>query len=513
MKKHSVVILLVLFFLASCASLPKNYPRISSTAYKNFKATRVGQLFEKETVNHPGKSGFSIIRYGRQAFTARIAMTEMAEKSLDLQYYLWEPDATGQLLAYHVIKAADRGVKVRVLVDDVGLSGRDAVIAAMDAHPNIQIRIFNPFSHRKMHFLDFLSDFNRINHRMHNKTLVMDNTVAIIGGRNISNQYFGVSNDNNFLDLDIAAAGPIVREISGVYDHFWNGDWAVPIAALAKRAYSNKDLLAVTQTLQKKIASGNFPYPLAKNIKILRSELISIRDSFIWARGEIVWDDPKTMQKHVNQQQGTMIQKLQERVRSVQKNLHIESAYFVPRNSGVSALKRLYNRGVKVRILTNSLASNDVLVAHAGFAAYRKQLVKNGVELYELRPDAGNNAIINKKLSSGTAKSSLHAKAMVFDNKALFIGSFNLDPRSAAINTEGGLYVESPKLAKQVVAYMDESVKPNNSYRIKMDKNGNLTWMTQINGKQVIYHTEPETSGWQRFKSGFIRLLPIQLQL
>jgi len=513
MRRFYIPILLTIFLLSGCSSLPKDYPRTPSTAYKNHKATNIGHIFGKESAKHPGESGFHLIPHGQEAFTSRIAMTEIAEKSLDLQYYLWHSDSTGVLLAHHVLNAADRGVKVRVLVDDIGLSGYDSVIASMDAHPNIQIRIFNPFAHRSLRILNFLHDFDRLNHRMHNKTFVMDNTVAIIGGRNIGDQYFAVSEESNFRDLDIAAAGPIVRQISNVYDYFWNGNWSMPIAALAGRTYTQEDLVKVKQIIRQKITTNHFPYALDKDVKTLRSRLVSIRDNFIWAKGKFVWDDPKVMSVSTDQQKDTMIKKLEKRVKSLKKHLYIESAYFVPRDSGIATLKQLNERGIKVRLLTNSLASNDVIASHAGYAGYRKKLIKSGVELYELRPDAGGNNVTNKKLLTTSIKSGLHTKTMVFDDNAVFVGSFNLDPRSAAINTEGGLYVESPELAREVMSYMKEGVKPKNSYRVVLDTRGELAWITIIDGQRVIYYSEPETKFWDRFKSGFIQILPIELQL
>ena len=236
------LLLLIGLLFTGCASVPRDYPRTSSTAFQDYQDTSVGQLFEEAAVQHPGESGFSIIRYGRPAFTARIELTELAEKSLDLQYYIWEADATGRILAERLIRAADRGVRVRILVDDINLAGRDAAVAAMDAHPNIEIRVFNPFANRDARVFDFAFDLDRVNHRMHNKIMVMDNAVAIVGGRNIGNHYFGVATDANFRDLDIAAAGPVVREISKVFDYFWNGDWAVPISALVERPYKKSDL-------------------------------------------------------------------------------------------------------------------------------------------------------------------------------------------------------------------------------------------------------------------------------
>ncbi len=513
MKRNIISIIILALLLAGCASLPKNYLHTTSSSFTDYRSTKIGRLFEKETSKHPGKSGFHLIPYGQEAFISRIAMTEMAEKSLDLQYYLWHPDNSGVLLAHYVIKAADRGVKVRVLLDDIGLEGHDSIIASMDAHPNIEIRIFNPFALRDLRIFNFLQDFNRLNHRMHNKTLIMDNTVAIIGGRNISDQYFAVSKVSNFRDLDIATAGPIVREISTVYDYFWNGNWSVPIAVLAGRIHNQKDLVAVKKVIKHKVTTNNFPYALDKDVKALRSRLLSIRDSFIWAKGQFIWDDPRVMNTSVEHQKGTMIEKLANRVNSLEKRLYIESAYFVPRDSGIAALARLHERGVKIRILTNSLASNDVIASHAGYAGYRKELIKSGVELYELRPDAGGKNVTNKKLLTTTSNSGLHTKTMIFDDNAVFVGSFNLDPRSAAINTEGGLYIESPKMAKEVMDYMKDGVKSRNSYRVVLDTKGELAWVTITDGKQIIYRSDPEVDGWKQFKSDFIGILPVELQL
>ncbi|MEA2094578.1 MAG: phospholipase D family protein [Pseudomonadota bacterium] len=505
---NCMALMVFAMLVVGCASVPRDYPRTPSTAYPDYLDTSVGQLFEEAAVQHPGESGFAIIRYGRQAFTARIALTELAEKSLDVQYYIWEADATGRILAERLVQAADRGVKVRILVDDINLAGRDAVVAAMDAHPNIEIHVFNPFAHRDARILDFTLDLDRVNHRMHNKIMVMDNAVAIVGGRNIGNHYFGVATDANFRDLDIAAAGPVVRDISNVFDHFWNGDWAVPIAALVDRPYTEADLQAAFRTVRERIATDDYPYPLDEDVTGLRSKLASIRDNLIWAPGQILWDDPAAIEEGLTQ--GTMIKALFKKVQMLQNDLIIESAYFVPGDKGVEALRQLHERGVRVRVLTNSLASNDVVAAHAGHAKYRDELVADGVELYEMRPDAG---VIKKKLVSGTSKAALHTKALVFDRESVFIGSFNLDPRSGSINTEAGLYVESPELAAQVLAYMDEGVLPENSYRVLLDGDGDLVWVTEVEGHEVRFHVEPETGLWERFMSGFIQILPVEHQL
>ncbi len=505
---HCFLFLLLGFLSTGCATLPEDYPRTNSTAFQDYLDTSVGQLFDEVAVQHPDESGFAIIRRGRTAFTARIALTELAEKSLDVQYYIWEADATGRILADRLVQAADRGVRVRILVDDINLAGRDAIVASMDAHPNIEIRIFNPFANRDTRVFDFLIDLNRINHRMHNKLMIMDNAVAIVGGRNIGDHYFGVATDANFRDLDIAAAGPVVRDTSKVFDHFWNGNWAVPIAALVKRPYSWEDLLAARETMRGRMAEDNYPYPLDQDLDDLKSELTTIRDRFIWAPGRIVWDDPAAIQEGITE--GVMIQGLFRKAETLQHEILIESAYFVTQDKAFKAVKQLTERGIRVRVLTNSLASNDVVAAHAGHAKRREKLIANGMELYELRPDAG---AVRQRVAVGESKAALHTKAIVFDRESVFIGSFNLDPRSASINTEAGLYVESPELAEQLAAYMDEGVQPQNSYRVLLDEDGELLWVTEIDGEEVRYHKEPETTFGQRFMSGFIMLLPVEHQL
>ncbi len=506
--RYGYCVVLIGLLPTSCAALPEDYPRTNSTAFPDYSSTSVGEFFEEAAVQHPDESGFAIIRRGRRAFTARVALTELAEKSLDVQYYIWEADATGRILADRLVQAADRGVRVRILVDDINSSVRDETVASIDAQPNIEIRIFNPFGNRHMRAFDFLIDLNRINHRMHNKLMVMDNAVAIVGGRNIGDHYFGVATDANFRDLDIAAAGPVVRDTSKVFDHFWNGDWAVPISALVKRPHTEADLKAFLEASRKRTAEEDYPYPLDQDVDDLKSELTSIRDQLIWAPGRIVWDDPAAIKKGIRQ--GAMIQAFYRKMETLQRELLIESAYFVTQDRGIEDMKKLTERGVRVRVLTNSLASNDVVAAHAGHAKRREQLIANGMELYELRPDAG---AIKQRVFSGDSKAALHTKAVVFDREAVFIGSFNLDPRSANINTEAGLYVESPELAQQVIAYMNEGVEPENSYRVLLDEDEDLIWITEIDGKEVQYHEEPETSFGQRFLSGFVEMLPLEHQL
>ena len=510
---HNILLLIATLLLTACSTVPDVYPRTSSHALKHYKSTDLGKIIEREAARHPGKSGFNVIRYGREAFTARIAMTDVTDKTLDLQYYLWDQDETGRLLTLYTLQVADRGVKVRILLDDIGLQGRDEMIAAIDAHPNIEIRIFNPFSSRGMHVFDFLTDTERVNHRMHNKTVIMDNTFAIVGGRNIGNHYFGVSDDINFRDLDIGAVGPIVRDISKMYDYYWNGNWSVPIASLVKKHYTSDDLKKVRQKLEAQVKRDRYPYPLSEDKKRLQHDLKKILNQAIWAKGKVVWNDPVQMKRDWKNQTNTMITKLRNRLTHLKKSLLIENPYFVPMESGVRRLSALRKHGVHIRILTNSLKANDVLATYAGYAKYRKALLRYGVELYELRDDAGRSRIINRKAVKSDIRTGLHAKVMVFDEKDVFVGSFNLDPRSSVINTEGGVYVHSPALAKQIEAYMDEGVDLRNAYRLNLNAKGDITWTTIENGKMVVYTSEPNVGDWDKLKVNLLQLLPLEGQL
>ena len=492
---------------AGCAVLTHDYPRTPSTAFEAHESTAIGKEIAALAAEHPGESGFTLIRRGRQAFTARVALADLAEKTLDVQYFLWERDATGRIFAEHLIRAADRGVRVRILVDDVNLEDRDDSLASLDAHPNIEIRIFNPFPHRFSQILGFITDFNRVNHRMHNKLIVLDNALAIVGGRNMSDHYFEVDPVFNFRDLDIAAAGPVVRDLSKVFDRFWNGEWSVPVAALVRRPYTEQDLRLVLQLGREQLAKVRYPHPLDQDLATLNAEFSTVMDSFIWAPGRVVFDDPSS----IHDSSVRVIQRgLGKRLEYLEKEILIEAAYFIPLARGVGIVKDLVARGVRVRVVTNSLASNDVLPAFAGYSISRKDLIRAGVEIHEVRWEPG--PLRQRQILQGS-RTAVHTKTIVFDRKDVFIGSFNLDARSATINTEAGLYVESPALAAQVVEYLEEGANAEVSYRVLLDEDDELYWIASDDGKPLRWDTDPLTTRWQRFKAGFWSLLPILEQL
>ncbi len=361
-------ILAVLLLSAGCASLPPAPAKTPSMAFDRPQSTVAGALVGEAAAAHPGSSGFALVRSGGDALTVRLLLTELAEESLDLQYYIYKGDTSGRLLTEHLLRAADRGVRVRLLVDDNNLAGHDPIIAALDVHPHIEVRIFNPFANRTSHGLDFAVDFSRVNHRMHNKIFVSDGAVAVVGGRNIGDDYFGLSTEANFRDLDVAAAGPIVRKIAAGFDGFWNSDWAYPVAALVERQATPADLEKLRTALRAALDADPGPWPLDDGIADLRAPLDELVSRLVWAPGQVVADDPSTLTRG---ERGSVALALVEQMAAAEREILIESAYFVQRKPGVEAAQRVCGRGVRIRALTNSLASNDVAPAHAGYEKTR----------------------------------------------------------------------------------------------------------------------------------------------
>jgi len=511
LDKSMLTIFAVALLMSACSpAVNWDYPRTPSNTFAHPETTTVGALFQEEAEKHPDLSGFAIIRQGGPAFMARVAMADLAEKTLDGQYYIWDGDTTGLILADRLLRAADRGVHVRLLIDDHYMTeARDASIASLDAHPNIEIRFFNPLRNRRWRMMSFLAEFGRVNHRMHNKLFVMDNAVGIVGGRNIADVYFGVRADHNYRDLDVLTAGPIVNELSGSFDLFWNSEWAIPVAAVVKERAIEQDLQALRKRLEEKLAATGYPYPIDESIGDLRARLVQIRDNFTWAPGRVFVEHPSRVTTTADS--GVIAAALRQRATEVERELLIESPYFVLGDRSIEGVRQLKARGIKVRVLTNSAASNDVIAAHAGYVNTRKKLLNAGVELYELRPDTNMKRIWS--VLAGKSRAALHAKSLVFDRKSVFIGSFNLDPRSTALNTEIGVMIDSPEIAGQVGELMDEGVSPGSAFHVMLDENDDLAWTAENNETKVEYDKDPDTSLWYRFIVGVVGMLPIEDQL
>jgi putative cardiolipin synthase len=501
-------VLFALAVTAGCAVHHARYPRTPSTALQEDQETTLARLFEPAAAEHPGESGVVYMRYGRKALEMRLALADLAQRSLDLQYYIWDPDVSGHLLADRIIRAADRGVRVRVLLDDHSIVDRDTAIAQLSAHPNIEIRAFNPFRNRSNRWGDFLTDPSRANRRSHNKVMIADNTIMIVGGRNIADHYFGVHGESNYRDLDTVALGPVVRDASAVYDDFWNSEFAVPYEAFVDTPPTRADTDAAIAQMRAQMASERLPYPVDEEVAALTADMKTVRASLTWAPVRVLYDPPEKVEARASH---NIFSTLDALVSNAQSEVLIENAYFVPRDHGVELTAALHARGVKVRVLTNSLASNDVVAVHSGYQKYRDDLLENGVEIYELRPDSTMEQL---RWSAVSAKSraGLHAKAMVVDRRYVVVGSYNLDPRSADINTELALLVDSPQFAEMVAEHFDDGIKPENSYRVTLER-GRLRWTTSDGGTVRVYTEEPETSWWKRFTADALGILPIHSML
>lgn len=471
-------------------------------------ATRLGKAIVPRVAAHPGKSGIYPLADSRDAFAARILLARAAERSLDVQYYIWYQDMSGTLLFKALHDAAERGVRVRLLLDDNNTFGLDAMLAALDAHPNIEIRLFNPFVMRGPRWIGYLTDFSRLNRRMHNKSFTADNQATIIGGRNIGDEYFGATDGVAFVDLDVLAVGPVVRDVSSDFDRYWASESSYPVDRLLPPASPTliEELAAAARHIETSPAA--VAYMNALRASPFVRELVEGRLALEWAATRMVSDDPaKGLGRAVPN--GLLPQKLQEIIGKPVTDVELVSAYFVPTAAGVEAFTALAGQGVKIRILTNSLEATDVAVVHAGYAKRRKPLLRAGIALYEAQRLPSDARAKKRTGPGGSSASSLHAKTFSVDRSRVFIGSFNFDPRSARLNTELGFVIESPSLALKIEATFNDRV-PVEAYEVRLSDTGDLYWIERRGEGMVRHDTEPGTSYWQRTGIWFLSLLPIE---
>ena len=511
-----IVATLALIF-SGCASLPSNVARDESHALQDTATTTLGLQSNAAQQTHPGQSGFRPLRSGVDALLARIVLADAAQRSLDVQYYIWHDDLTGRLFANALLRAADRGVRVRVLLDDVGAKANDQILLSIDSHPNIEIRLFNPIASRTFRGLGMLSDFSRVNRRMHNKAFVADNQAAILGGRNIGDEYFEASSEVAFGDLDVLTVGPVVGEVSNAFDQFWNAPSSYPIAALLDRSVGSENLTALRAELAAYIeANRDSPYVTHAGSR-LAEESKSGRYDFYWGKATLLYDDPAKISHATDVTEGNLLPQFSGIGLQTRQELLIVSPYFIPGKEGVAWLRGLVARGVRVTVLTNSLAATDVGAVHSGYQHYREALLEGGVVLYELKPGAVQPAKTEKKTKGyGASRASLHAKTFVFDRQAVFIGSLNLDPRSVRLNTEIGVVCESAPLAEDIAGALERNLD-SIAWRLErvVDASGSshIEWVETSAEGERRYSEEPEVSAMRRFSVWFLGLLPIESQL
>jgi putative cardiolipin synthase len=520
--------------LTGCSVLPPSATlplgahtaRPESFALANPVETKLGQQLEAGEHEHPGMSGFRLIPSGVGCFHARIEMAAFAEKTLDVQYFAIQSDDTGQLFIAALLDAADRGVRVRILLDDSNAVGRDAEIGALTAHPNIELRVFNPFTYRgPLEFLrsaEFALNEARLTYRMHNKLLVVDNELAIVGGRNIGDAYFAASTAMEFGDYDLLAAGPLVRKLSGSFDAFWNSKLAVPLQNLVVFKPTPARLDAYRESLRRHrdaMAGSTYTRPVSDGGPI--ASMFSGKHPLLWAHAEAIYDSPEKAKVESGQKAGRLLREHVERAAAATRSeLLIVSPYLVPGKDGMRLLTDLRARNVRVRVLTNSLQSTDAPITFAAYDKYRVPMLEAGIELYEVRPELGQPTMPGggSLKSSSSTPFALHAKVFVFDRRQVFVGSMNFDERSNHLNTELGVLVDSPELAQEIAERFEAAAQPANSYALGLGPIGpmgqpTLTWSTEENGVAVVKDSEPQVDPWRKFKVEMLSLLPIEDQL
>lgn len=519
-KSMLAISLSIAITISGCSTLPKH--SIEPTQVISIKVdtseTTLAQIIDPLQQQNPDLTGYYVLFDPLEALAARLRLIDKAEKTLDLQYYIWDNDKVGAVALHALIRAADRGVKVRLLIDDNNAKQTEGIFLALAQHPNIEVKLFNPYRFRKYRGIDMVLDLKRINRRMHNKSFTADHKVALIGGRNMTNQYYNVSDSYQFSDVDVMLVGTAVNDISNSFDDYWNHDYAYDVQEVVKQKSHRLSYESLKQQLDehyKKVTVQNY-LDLTSNSQAIDS-LINRDIALDWVKAEVVKDSPDKIKSKAKKQEHLNFQ-LINHLEKPEKNIDLISAYFVPEKKGAKILSELAQDGVHVRVLTNSFKANDVAVVHAFYGKYRQNLLENGVELYEFLPaldkddldkhteDLAKKAKVNIK---GLSRSSLHAKLMALDEKQVFIGSFNFDPRSAYLNTEIGVLLNSPTLARSVHSTMDQNLSKY-AYKLVLNAENKITWQRQTPQGPVIYTKEPRMKWWQRAGMKVISWLPIE---
>ncbi|SEF30648.1 phospholipase D family protein [Variovorax sp. NFACC27] len=524
--------------MGACSSLP---PRVSErpvAAIADFRSTPLDAITRKVLPGNEqadDRSGFQLLPYGPTSFATRIELAKLATRSLDVQYYLLAADNTGRALMRELRDAAQRGVRVRLLVDDLYTTGEDELLLALASYPNVQVRLFNPFpGGRGSDLTRFISsglEFGRINRRMHNKLFVADNVAAVAGGRNMADEYVMNASGSNFIDMDVFAAGPVVRQLSDEFDHYWNSEVVYPVGRIASSALTpgqlrqNFDRLtaAVKPPEAPRIPpDGRIANPVDGEPHSLPLEMLPMLNlpfelaedrlsPLLWAHAQVLFD-PLTKTEGLNEREnsikGTVTEGVIQWFRTSHSSIKMVSPYFVPSDAAVANLAQAQAAGIRIELVTNSLASTDEPWVYVGYWPHIHKLLQSGVAIYELSPTL---SVKRGKLGIfGRRTGALHMKNGIVDSKQVFLGSMNLDPRSAHLNTELGLIIDSPDMARQLDSFADAG----SAYRLRLDATGRgIEWVEQDDdGKETAYDVPPETTAWQRLKLRLVApFIPLSL--
>jgi putative cardiolipin synthase len=508
---RTLMLAAALAVLAACATVPTDYPRTPSYALEDTGNTELGRSVGARIRGRaPGESGFYVLADGVDALGARLALARRAERSIDAQYFIVQGDLVGTHFIDHLLDAADRGVRVRLLIDDIDTIGDDEAIAAIASHPNFELSVFNPFAHRSSaRYVEFVTDLDRVDHRMHNKSFTVDNQVSIVGGRNIGDEYFDANPEFEFGDLDVAAFGPVAQEVSKAFDTYWNSEFAIPAGALIDTTTDPDAVRRLRQRHARMFRDAtSATYRGALESSII-DRVLDLEFPLFWGVATVVFDDPDKVEQ-APEEITTIRSLLAPKVRAAGTEFLVVTPYFVPLATVAESFREMRNRGVRIVTLTNSLASTDMIAVHGAYAKYRRKFVEMGVEMHEVIPDASFDE--EGKTGLDFTLTALHLKAFVIDRRQTFIGSFNWDPRSALINTEVGLFIDSPALAEWAAGTL-ESRLPEHSYRVRINEDDAIEWVRQTGEGERVYDKEPETGAWRRFKADFYGILPVEEKL
>jgi putative cardiolipin synthase len=500
-----------------CATLRTDAPRTESHALAPVADTPSSRYIQTELHAHEGLSGFRLLSKADNALLSRVVLADHAGHSIDLQYYIFNNDATGRLLAQRLLTAADRGVRVRILIDDINSGHANSMLSALAAHTNIEVRMFNPFRTRNPSIVSktaqLLLEGRRLNRRMHNKSFVVDGWVAVVGGRNIGDEYFDASKDSSFRDLDMIAIGPVVAQAEASFDKYWNCDAAYPLMQLRVTRPARQSVQRERNDLAedaREFAQSDYAQAVLEDLP--EGPTADRRGEWFWGNATFVADEPEKIQTDKDVPSLRMGPQLRHLFDAAQHELVLITPYFVPGKRGVRYFSGLRKKGVDVKVLTNSLASTDELAVYAWYAHYRRALLEQGVHIYELRPvDGEQKAPTSGGKSSGV---SLHAKAVVIDQRWVLVGSMNMDERSRLLNTEMGVIVDSPALAQAVIDFFAAAASPQRSFAVELQKDAadgeHVVWRCENDGKPVTYRIAPSANPKKRVEVGLYRLLPIE---
>jgi len=523
-------IITIALLLSACSSLPTNYNSSPSYVMSDTQQTTLGKRSAKFLHADPEKSTMYLLNEGTDAFVARRVLMDVAERSIDVQYFIWHADLIGKVLFNGLIEAAGRGVRVRILLDDINIDAEiEAILYAMDQHEYIEVRLYNPFASRGFRAIDYISDAFRINRRMHNKSFIVDSQYAVVGGRNIGNEYFSADETSNFKDLDVMSVGPIVQDVGKQFDVYWNSKVVFPVKAFDHNDVTHNELEKVKNELaafessnrDSKYALDIQDSDFYKRIKMLKTK--EAEPTLFKGKVKVIYDDPEKSLDKSEEEIVYLKSLLKPHLEKATKSFELISPYFVPGDNGTKYLSDLVKKGIKVRVLTNSLSSTDGIMAQSGYARQRIALLEGGVELYELKAEFKTDASRSLR-RGGKAKSGLHAKTYIFDREEIFIGSFNFDPRSANINAEVGVIYQIPEMAQLIAKSAFDQYILDSSYRLELlvepeDVDGIMVdnkipvWIETKDGKEIHHTTEPETSVGRRFIEDVFSILPIESQL